>query len=53
MEEKFMKCTNAWKISKILRDHMKKELKAALAVHGGEFSWYSEAERRIWYLGMS
>lgn len=44
MEEKFMKCTNAWKISKILRDHMEKELKAALVAHGGKFSWYSEDE---------
>ena len=44
MEENFIKCTNAWKISKILRDHMEKELKAALAAHGGGFSWYSEDE---------
>ena len=44
MEEKFMKCTGAWEISNIFRDHMKKELKAALVAHGGEFSWYSEED---------
>ena len=42
MKEKFMKCTDAWKITRTLHDHMGKELKAALVAHGGEFSWYSE-----------
>lgn len=42
MEEKFMKCTDAWSIAKMLSDHMGKELKAALVAHGGEFSWYTE-----------
>ena len=44
MEEKFMKCTDAWTTMRVLRAHMEKELKAALAAHGGEFSWYSEDE---------
>lgn len=44
MEEKFMKCTDAWSIAKMLHDHMEKELKAALDAHGGEFSWYSEED---------
>ena len=44
MKEEFMKCTDAWVIMKILRARMGKELKAALAAHGGEFSWYSEDE---------
>lgn len=44
MEEKVMKCTNAWEVSRMLRHHMKKELKAALAAHGGKFSWYSEED---------
>lgn len=44
MKEKFMKCTNAWEVSRMLRHHMKKELKAALVAHGGEFSWYSEED---------
>lgn len=44
MEEKFMKCTDAWSIAKMLHIHMEKELKAALMAHGGEFSWYSEEE---------
>lgn len=44
MEEKVMKCTNAWEVSRMLRHHMKKELKAALVAHGGEFSWYSEED---------
>ena len=44
MEEKFMKCTDAWSIAKMLRDHMEKELKAALAARGGKFSWYSEED---------
>lgn len=44
MEEKFMKCTDAWKIAKMLHIHMEKELKAALAAHGGKFSWYSEED---------
>ena len=44
MEEKFMKCTDAWSIAKMLLDHMEKELKAALDAHGGKFSWYSEED---------
>lgn len=44
MEEKFMKCTDAWSIVKMLHIHMEKELKAALDAHGGEFSWYSEED---------
>lgn len=44
MEEKFMKCTDAWSIAKTLHIHMEKELKAALDAHGGEFSWYSEED---------
>ena len=44
MEEKFMECTDAWSIAKILHDHMEKELKAALDAHGGKFSWYSEED---------
>ena len=44
MEEKFMKCTDAWSIAKMLHIHMEKELKAALDAHGGEFSWYSEED---------
>ena len=44
MEEKFMKCTDAWSIAKRLHIHMEKELKAALDAHGGEFSWYSEED---------
>ena len=44
MEEKFMKCTDAWEITRMLHDHMEKELKAALVAHLGEFSWYSEEE---------
>lgn len=44
MEEKFMKCTDTWSIMRMLHAHMGKELKAALAAHGGEFSWYSEDE---------
>lgn len=44
MEEKFMKCTDAWSIAKMLHIHMEKELKAALAAHGGKFSWYSEED---------
>lgn len=44
MEEKFMKCTDAWEITRMLHDHMEKELKAALVAHGGEFSWYSEED---------
>ena len=44
MEEKFMECTDAWSIAKMLHDHMEKELKAALDAHGGKFSWYSEED---------
>ena len=44
MEEKVMKCTNAWEVSRMLRHHMEKELKAALAAHGGKFSWYYKDE---------
>ena len=44
MEEKFMKCTDAWEITRMLHNHMEKELKAALDAHGGEFSWYSEED---------
>lgn len=46
MEGNFMKCTDAWVIMKILRARMGKELKAALAAHGGEYSWYSEEDEK-------
>lgn len=46
MEGNFMKCTDAWVTMRILRAHMKKELKAALAAHGGEYSWYSEEDEK-------
>lgn len=44
MKEKFMKCTDAWSIAKMLHIHMEKELKVALYAHGGKFSWYSEED---------
>lgn len=42
--KKFMKCSNAWRFSHQLRNHMLKELKRAIQAHGGKYAWYSEEE---------
>ena len=42
--EKYMTCSNAWKLSNQIRVRMMNELRLAVQAHGGEYSWYSEEE---------